>query len=125
VTEHDPLTVAAVVMTVAAAALVPSGLAVAVARGEAMATTDLPSWLLLGYLGVGTMALAYVLLFAGLRTTPSRTAVVATLLEPVTAVGIAVLLLGEHLTPTGVLGALLILAAIGSLGLRRPETAPQ
>jgi DME family drug/metabolite transporter len=70
-----------------------------------------------------TMAVAYVLLFAGLRTTPSGTAVVATLLEPVTAVVIAVSFLGERLTVAGGVGALLIVAAIGTLG-RRPEGPP-
>jgi drug/metabolite transporter, DME family len=123
--EHDGLTLAAVTMTVAAVVLVLSGTAVAVTREEAVTTGDLTSWLLVIYLGVGTMALAYVLLYAGLRTTPSRTAVVATLLEPVTAVVIAVVLLGEHLTPAAALGSLLILAAIGSLGLRPAEPAPQ
>ena len=83
------------------------------------------SWLLVVYLGVVTMALAYVLLYAGLRSTPSRTAVVATLLEPVTAVAIAVLVLGERLSLAGAVGALLIVAAIASLGLQPTEPAPQ
>jgi len=123
--EHDGLTVAAVTMTVAAVVLVTTGAFVAGSRGEAVTTTDPVSWLLMVYLGVGTMALAYVLLYAGLRTTPSRTAVVATLLEPVTAVAIAVLVLGEQLTVTGAIGAVLIVAAIASLGLRPAEPAPQ
>ncbi|HRK48512.1 MAG TPA: DMT family transporter, partial [Nocardioides sp.] len=72
--EHDGLTVAAVTMTVAAVVLVTTGAFVAGSRGEAVTTTDPVSWLLMVYLGVGTMALAYVLLYAGLRTTPSRTA---------------------------------------------------
>jgi DME family drug/metabolite transporter len=123
--EHDGLTLAAVTMTVAAVVLVACGAVVAAARGEAVTSGDATSWLLVVYLGVGTMALAYVLLYAGLRTTPSRTAVVATLLEPVTAVLIAVLLLGERLTPAGALGAALIVAAIATLGLRPAEPAPQ
>jgi DME family drug/metabolite transporter len=123
--EHDGLTLAAVTMSVAAAVLVVAGAAVTGARGEPLSSPDVTSWLLVVYLGVGTMALAYVLLYAGLRTTPSRTAVVATLLEPVTAVAIAVLVLGEHLTLASGLGAVLILAAIGSLGLRPSEPAPQ
>jgi drug/metabolite transporter, DME family len=123
--EHDGLTVAAVTMTVAAVVLVASGATVAGARDEALTTTDLRSWLLVAYLGIGTMALAYVLLYAGLRTTASRTVVVATLLEPVTAVAIAVVLLGEHLTLAGCVGAVLIVAAIASLGLRPAEPAPQ
>jgi DME family drug/metabolite transporter len=122
--EHDALSVATLTMTVAAVVLLVAG-AVSAAEGGALTTTDVTSWLLVVYLGVGTMALAYVLLYAGLRTTPSRTAVVATLLEPLTAVVIAVLVLGEHLTPAGAVGALLILAAIGSLGLQRPLQAPQ
>jgi DME family drug/metabolite transporter len=121
--EHDALSVATLTMTVAAVVLLATG-AAAGARGESLTADDTTSWLLVVYLGVGTMALAYVLLYAGLRTTPSRTAVVATLLEPVTAVVIAVLLLGEHLTAAGAAGALLILAAIGSLGLR-PMPGPQ
>ena len=121
--EHDALTVTTATMSVAAAALVPGGLGLAHLRGEAMATTDPGSWLLLGYLGVVTMAFAYVLLFAGLRSTPSGTAVVATLLEPVTAVLIAVLLLHERPTAAVVVGALLILAAIATLG-RQVEKEP-
>jgi DME family drug/metabolite transporter len=49
---------------------------------------------------------------------------VATLLEPVTAVLIAVLLLHERLTAAAALGALLILAAIATLG-RHAEHEPQ
>ena len=52
-------------------------------------------------------------------------ATVATLLEPVTAVLIAVLFLGETLTTAGVLGCLLILGAIGTLGRRQPHPQPQ
>ncbi len=121
----DTLTVTTATMSVAAAVLVPSGLLLAVARDETLASTDTSSWLLIAYLGGVTMALAYALLFTGLRSTASGSAVVATLLEPVTAVLIAVLFLGESLTTTGVVGSLLILAAIASLG-RQPEgPAPQ
>ena len=121
---HDALTVTTATMSVAAVVLVPGGLVAAYARGEAMTTTDPGSWLLLGYLGVVTMAFAYVLLFAGLRSTTSGAAVVATLLEPVTAVLIAVLLLDERLTAAGVAGALLILLAIATSGRRSPEAPP-
>ena len=121
---HDALTVTTTTMSVTAAALIPGGLLVTYLRGEAMATTDVGSWLLLVYLGVVTMGFAYVLLFAGLRSTTSGAAVVATLLEPVTAVLIAVLLLHERLTAAAALGALLILAAIATLG-RHAEHEPQ
>jgi DME family drug/metabolite transporter len=116
--EHDALTVATCTTSVVAVVLVPGGFGLAMVRGEPMATTDVVSWVLVGYLGAVTMAFAYVLLYAGLRSTPSGAAVVATLMEPVTAVLIAVLLLGETLTVAGGVGCLLILAAIGSLGRR-------
>lgn len=120
---HDALAVTTCTTSVVAAVLVPGGVGFALLRGESMTTSDGAAWALVAYLGVVTMAFAYVLLYAGLRSTPSGTAVVATLLEPVTAVLIAVAFLGETLSTAGVLGSLLILAAIGSLGRRmeRPQ----
>jgi drug/metabolite transporter, DME family len=122
---HDALAVTTATMTVAAAVLVPAGLLAAYVGGEQLATTDPATWGLVLYLGVVTMALAYGLLFAGLRSTPPGTAVVATLIEPVAAVAIAVLWLGERLTLAGVLGSLLILGAIATLGRRTQPLQPQ
>lgn len=122
--EHDALAVTTVTMTVAAAVLIPSGVVAAYVQGGWATTTDVGSWLLLTYLGVVTMAFAYVLLYAGLRSTTSGSAVVATLLEPVTAVLIAVLLLEERLTVAEVLGTLMILAAVTTLGRREGATPP-
>jgi len=116
---YDAVPVATGTMAVAALIMVPAGVTVGLVRGDSLVATDAATWLGLAYLGVVTMALAYVLLFAGLRTTASGSAAVATLLEPVTAVVIAVLFLGETLTLAGAVGSLLILAAIGSLGLRQ------
>ncbi|KFU81890.1 drug/metabolite transporter, DME family [Amycolatopsis lurida] len=121
----DTLTMTTTTTCVAAMVLVPVGLVIPWASGEGILTTDLGSWALIGYLGAVTMALAYALLFAGLRTTPSGAVVVATLLEPVTAVVIAVVFLGERLTVAGVVGVVLIMAAIGSLGRHSKEPAPQ
>ncbi len=122
--EHDALVVTTATMSVAAGVLIPGGLVAAYLRDEPMTTTDAGSWVLLAYLGVVTMAFAYVLLYAGLRSTTSGSAVVATLLEPVTAVLIAVLLLDERPTAAVVVGTLLILAAIATLG-RQVEQEPQ
>ncbi len=119
------LTVTTATMSVAAAVLIPAGLLVTLVRGDALTSSDSSSWLLIGYLGVVTMAVAYALLFTGLRSTPSGAAVVATLLEPVTAVLIAVLLLGEALTTGGAVGSLMIVAAIASLGRRSEKPPPQ
>ena len=116
---HDAVPVATGTMVVAASIMVPAALTMGLVRGDSLVATDTATWAGLAYLGVVTMALAYVLLFAGLRTTAPGSAAVATLLEPVTAVVIAVLLLGETLTLAATVGTLLILAAIGSLGLRQ------
>ena len=121
--EHDALAITTVTMAVAAGVLVPGGLLAAYLLGEPMSTTDVGAWSLLAYLGVVTMAFAYVLLYAGLRSTTSGAAVVATLLEPVTAVLIAVLLLGERPTAAVVVGTLLILGAIATL-TRQVEAEP-
>jgi drug/metabolite transporter, DME family len=121
----DALSLTTATMSVAAAVLVPCGLVLPYLRGEVMTTTDVRSWVLLAYLGVVTMAFAYGLLFAGLRSTPSGSAVVATLLEPVTAVLLAGLILHEGMTPASIVGAALILAAIASLGWQSEEPQPQ
>jgi drug/metabolite transporter, DME family len=76
------------------------------------------------YLGIVSTALAYGLFFAGLHSTPTEVASVLTLLEPLTATGLAVVLLGEGLPPAGLLGALLLLVAVGVLFLRpTPQSA--
>jgi DME family drug/metabolite transporter len=121
----DTLTMTTATMVVAAGVLLPLGLGLPLLRGEPVLTADLASWGWIVYLGVVTMAVAYALLFTGLRTTSSGTAVVASLLEPVTAVLLAVAFLGERLSPAGVLGSVLILLAIATLGRRTQEPAPQ
>lgn len=119
----DILTVTVATISVAGAVLVPGGLVSVHLRGETIMTTDVFSWLLIAYLGLVTMTVAYALLYTGLRTAPSGAAVIATLVEPVTAVLIAVLLLGEQLSAAGIVGAVLIVAAIAGLG--RTEDRPQ
>jgi drug/metabolite transporter, DME family len=110
----DTLTITTAIMNIAALVLVPCDLVLA-AVARATSTADTESWLLVGYLAAGVVA-THLLMFAGLRTTPSGAAMVATLLEPVTAVLIAAAFLGEHLSDAGVLGCLFIVAAIASLG---------
>jgi len=75
----------------------------------------------LAYLGALTMALAYVLLYSGLRVVAPSTAVTASLVEPVTAAVVAAVVLGESLGPVAVAGILLVLGAVAGLG--RPAAA--
>jgi DME family drug/metabolite transporter len=72
------------------------------------------------WLGVIATVVAYGLFYAGLRTTPGSVAMILTLLEPVTAVGLAAALLGERLTAANVLGGALLVAAVAALYLRPP-----
>jgi drug/metabolite transporter, DME family len=81
------------------------------------------------YLGVVPSAVAYAMFFTGLRTVPGAVASIVTLLEPLTATALAVLLLDERLAPAALAGGLLVLAAVAGLYLRRlqrpvPEPPP-
>jgi DME family drug/metabolite transporter len=107
----DPLALTTVATTAGAAGLVP----VALLGGGPFLASDPTTLGTLAYLGIFTMALAYGLFYAGLRTTRSGAAVVATLLEPVTAAVAAAVVLGERLGPTGIVGSVLILAAVAGL----------
>ena len=70
------------------------------------------------------MALAYGLFYAGLRTVPGSAAVIATLLEPVTAAVVARCGWTSRLGVAGIVGTALILLAVAGLGRREREAAP-
>ena len=114
-----PLALTTTTTTVGAVALLPFAM---LAAGPGT-TTDPVAVATLVYLGAMTMALAYGLLYAGLRTTPGSSAVVATLLEPVTAAVAAAVVLGERLGAAGWVGTALILAAVGGLAVK-PAVPP-
>lgn len=119
----SPLALTSVATGAGAVALLPLGLLGA--RGDApLLTTDPLVLATLAYLGVFTMALAYGLLYAGLRTTSGAAAVVASLLEPVTAAAVAAIVLDERLGVAGAVGTLLILAAVAGLGRRETPALP-
>jgi len=84
------------------------------------------------YLAIGPMFVAYLLFGRGLRSVSSSTATTITLLEPVVATVLAVLVVGEHLDAPAwlglaaiLVGILLIVAPIrrGSARGRGPTTA--
>ncbi len=107
-----PLVLTTATTVCGACGLVP----VALLAGGPWTTTDPVALATLLYLGAVTFALAYGLLYAGLRTTSSSAAVVATLVEPVTAAVVAAAFLDERLGPVGVLGIVLVIAAIAASG---------
>jgi drug/metabolite transporter, DME family len=118
----DALTITTGIMVVASMVLVPSDVLVGLVDHVTL-TAHAGAWLLVGLLALGVVA-TNSLMFAGLRSTSSAAAVIATLIEPVTAVLIAVVFLGERLTFAGLIGCLMIIAAIAGLG-RFEDQAPQ
>jgi len=102
-----PLTQAAITFTIGALLLSPMPLV----RGGTAATL-LDGWPLLLYLGLGPTAVAYALFTAGLRRVPATAAAVTSLLEPLTATLLGVVVFGETLGPASAAGALLLLAAL-------------
>lgn len=90
--------------------------------------TNASAWLAVLYLGLVPTALAYLIYIFGLRSVPATTASIGTLVEPLTAALLAALLLGERLTPSGLIGAGLLLSSLAILSLgdlaarRKPRT---
>lgn len=76
------------------------------------------------YIGAITTAAAYAAFNAGLRTVPSSTAAVLTLWEPLTAAGLAVLLLHEAVSGPTAVGSGLLILAVTLLYLRPPRRRP-
>jgi DME family drug/metabolite transporter len=121
--EVDPVVLTTCATAAGAIALAPF-LAVAALTGQPVIGGDPVSLTLLVYLGVATMALSYGLLYAGLRTTSGSAATVATLVEPLTAALLAVVLLGERLPWPALLGGTLILVAVVALRPTEERPAP-
>ena len=117
----DPLALTTCATSVGVVVLAPFLLVAAVGSGPVVSTRP-EGLLLLLYLGVFTLALSYGLLYAGLRTTSGSAATVATLVEPLSAAALAVVLLDERLTAPAVVGGALILAAV--VGIRPREVPP-
>lgn len=115
-----PLALTTATTGVGALLLVPAALLV----GGPRTTGDPQALALLLYLGVVTMALAYGLLYAGLRTASGSAATIATLLEPVTAAAVAALVLDERIGLLGLVGTALVLLAVAGLGREEPAAGP-
>jgi DME family drug/metabolite transporter len=69
------------------------------------------------YLAIGPMFVAYLLFGLGMRTLLSSTATTITLLEPIVATVLAVLIVGERLDLSGWVGFALVLGAVAVLTL--------
>ncbi len=78
---------------------------------------------LLGYLASVPTALAYALYFAGAAVVRAATASVFTLIEPVAAGVLAVVLLGERLTVSTVSGTVILIGAVTALAIAETRGA--
>jgi len=94
-------------MLAAAAVMLPYTLAMG-AGGAALTGGTLALLILVGAVHTG---LTYALWFAGMRGLPAQTVSALSYIDPVTAMLVSALFLGERLTPLGLLGAALILGA--------------
>lgn len=90
--------------------------ALAMLRGEvsgaALISLGTPQWLSLIYLGVFGSALAYIGYYDGIRKIGATRSGVFIALNPLTAVVLGALLLGEQLTLSMCLGSVLVLVGI-------------
>ena len=107
-----PVVVTAATTAVALLVVTPFAVAAGIGMPTTAVTVGGIAWL-----GVVTTVFAYLLFYAGLRTTPGSVAMVLTLLEPATAVVLAVLFLGEPVTVRGTVGTVVLLAAVAVLYL--------
>jgi drug/metabolite transporter, DME family len=78
---------------------------------------------IIAYLALGPMFVAYVLFGVGLRALRSSVVTVITLLEPLVATLLAVVIVGERLDPLGWVGLAVILVGVSLLSpARRPRS---
>lgn len=87
---------------------------------------DTATWSKIVFLGVVATGLSYALYTWGLRHVAASTAVTLALAEPLTAWLLATVVVGEAVTPTKIVGAVLLLAGLfivtGRGGRRDPES---
>ena len=109
-----PISVSAVTFALAALFLAP-----ALLGEDALARTLVAGWPLVLYLGLGPTAVAYALFTAGLTRVPATAAGIVSLLEPLTATTLGLVVFGERLGAVGFAGALLLLLALALLTTAR------
>ena len=117
--DGDALLLTGLTSAIGAVALLPVALALGLWWPADVVSSG---WLV--YIGVVTTVIAYALFYRGLQTTSSETAGVLTLLEPLAAAVLAAIALHERLSALGLVGAVLLLAAVAGLYLRAPEADP-
>lgn len=112
---HDPDLVMTWVFALSATLLLPLGLIAGVDPLLNLQGAAVGLWL-----GVVSLALAYLLFGRGILGVTVATATTLSLAEPLTAAMLAVVLLDEQLTEAAVVGILLVLGGLAVLAISRP-----
>jgi drug/metabolite transporter (DMT)-like permease len=76
-----------------------------------LAALDARGWLAFLFLAIMVLGLSMIMFFAVLKSLPVTVALASTYMTPVFGVMLAMLLLGERLTPVNLLGSGMVLAA--------------
>lgn len=112
---HDPDLIMTCVFLLSAVLLLPMGLAEGVGPLLNLQGAAVGLWL-----GVVTLALAYLLFGRGILSVTVATATTLSLAEPLTAALLAVMLLDEKLTAPALAGIVLVLGGLAVLAVARP-----
>lgn len=75
-------------------------------------TISLPGWLAIGWLALMSTAIAYLLWFQGLAKVEGSAAASALFIQPLLGTLLAIVLLGDQLTPTTIIGGILIIVSV-------------
>jgi len=98
----------------------------AVPAGLDLGSFDATAWATLAFLALVQTAVGYLAFYAGLQRGVSATsAALLSLLEPVGATALAVLVLGEDVTPAAAVGIVLVLGAVLLARDRPGDRAPR
>ena len=75
-------------------------------------TISLPGWLAIGWMAIMSTAIAYLLWFQGLAKVEGSAAAAALFIQPLLGTLLAIVLLGDQLTPTTIIGGILIIVSV-------------
>ncbi|MFN2360531.1 MAG: DMT family transporter [Marinobacter sp.] len=86
---------------------------VAVSTGfEGLQSFEFRHWLMVAYIGIVPTCLGYLSFFTGMKTTPATLSSIIVTLEPLFVALLAWMILGEELGVIGLVGALILTAAV-------------
>ena len=73
---------------------------------------DTSTWLLILFVGIVHTGIAYALYFGAMKELSAQSVAICSYIDPISALVFSALLLGEALTPLGMLGAILIIGTV-------------